>query len=114
MKQKYYRQAESLAQRHYQAHVFLDETTDGEPVYVAIVPEMPGCIAHGDSIEEALEWLESAKLDHIWFLLDRELDVPSPRMIDKSVVVVKLPRYADENANSALVVSDSLVSAAPT
>ncbi len=97
---RYLEKAKSLANRPYQAQVFLDETTDGEAVYVAIVPEMPGCIAHGDTIDEALEWLESAKLDHIWFLLDKNLDVPDPQMLN-SGVVFNAPHYEDVDAANA-------------
>ena len=94
MNKKNYKEAESLSKRPYQAHVFLDETTDGEPVYVAIVPELPGCIAHGDSVEEALEWLESAKLDHIWFLLDKSMEVPEPQLLNAGLVF-NAPHYED-------------------
>ena len=92
--------AESLANRPYQAHVFLDETTDGEPVYVALVPEMSGCIAHGDTVEEALEWLESARVDHIWFLLDHKMEVPEPQLVN-TTVVFNMPQYEDDNAGTA-------------
>ena len=37
MNKAYLKKAESLAKRPYQAHVFLDETTEGEPVYVAVL-----------------------------------------------------------------------------
>ena len=93
---KNYKVAESLAKRSYQTHVFLDETTDGEPVYVAVVPEMHGCIAHGDTVDEALEWLESAKLDHIQFLLDKNLEVPEPKLLN-STAVFTMPHYEDLN-----------------
>ena len=74
----YLSKATQLAKPAYSVHVFPDETTEGEPTLVALVPEMPGCIAHGETVEEALEWLESAKVDHIWFLLDKGLPVPEP------------------------------------
>ena len=74
----YLSKAKQLAKLAYQVHVFPDETTEGEPTLVAVVPEMPGCIAHGETIDEALEWLESAKVDHIWFLLDKGLPIPEP------------------------------------
>ena len=100
MNKLHLKKAESLAERSYQAHVILDETTDGEPVYVAIVPELPGCIAHGDTVEEALEWLESAKVDHIWFLLDKELEVPQPQILN-STTILSAPEYAAESDASA-------------
>lgn len=100
MNKKNHKKAESLSKRAYQAHVVLDETTDGEPVYVAIVPEMPGCIAHGDTVEEALEWLESAKLDHIWFLLDKNLEVPEPQLLN-SGMVFNAPYYDNVDSTNA-------------
>ena len=104
------KEATSLAKRQYQAHVFLDETTDGEPVYVAIVPEMPGCVAHGDTVEEALEWLDSAKVDHIWFLLDKGLEVPDPRLLNPKMVF-SLPQYDDETGIASAPVG-TIISAA--
>ena len=74
----YLSKAKQLAKLAYSVHVLPDETTEGEPTLVAVVPEMPGCIAHGEIIDEALEWLESTKIDHIWFLLDKGLPVPEP------------------------------------
>jgi predicted RNase H-like HicB family nuclease len=43
--------------------------SDEDQVYVAEVPELPGCVAHGDSYESALAnakqaialWIETAK-----------------------------------------------------
>lgn len=99
-----------LAKRPYQAHVFCDETTEGEPVYVAVVPEMPGCIAHGDTVEEALEWLESAKVDHIWFLLDKKLEVPEPQLLN-STLVFNMPQY-DEDVGIASASDGVIISAA--
>ncbi len=81
------RRAQALAKQPYQARIFLDETTEGEPVYVALVPEMPGCHTHGDTEEEAREWLESAKVDFIYFLLADGLDVPAPQEIGHHVSI---------------------------
>ncbi len=94
MNKHLFQKAKELAQRPYQVHVFLDETTDGEPVYVAAVPEMPGCVSHGDTVEEAKEWLESAKIDFICFLLDHNLEVPEPELL-KSTLVFNMPHYND-------------------
>ncbi len=112
MNKKYWKQAETLAKRPYQAHVFLDQTTDGEPVYVAVIPEMPGCSAHGDTVEEALAWLESAKADHIWFLLDQNLDVPEPQFVNAGIIF-SAPHYDDENV-ADMAASGGIVSPAVT
>lgn len=110
MNRKNFGKATALAKRPYQSHIFLDQTTDGEPVYVGIVPEMPGCTAHGDSVEEALEWLESARVDHIWFLLDQSLEVPEPQLIN-SGMVFNMPQY-DDDAGIASAPDGMIISAA--
>lgn len=37
-----------------------DYATDGSRVFVAEIPELPGCMSHGESPEEALQNLEEA------------------------------------------------------
>ncbi len=97
MKKENFEKAEELAKRPYLACVFPDETTDGELVYVALVPEMPGCVAHGDTLQEAMSWLESAKVDHIWFLLDHGLEVPEPKPLNMDMpLVFDMSLYTDE------------------
>jgi predicted RNase H-like HicB family nuclease len=47
--------------------------SDEDQVYIAEVPELPGCMAHGDSHFEALQsvqeaislWLDTAKERHV-------------------------------------------------
>ena len=53
--------------------------SDADDVYVADVPELPGCMAHGDTYEEALQsiceamdfWIEVAK--------DLGKEIPKPK-----------------------------------
>lgn len=73
--------ARKLASRPYQVHVFPDESTNGDPCFVATVPELPVCMSDGDSVEEALGNIESAKVDFIYFLLEDGLPVPEPQML---------------------------------
>lgn len=40
--------------------VIPEEATDGSLVYRAEVPELPGCMSHGDTEEEALQNLQEA------------------------------------------------------
>jgi len=69
---------------------------------------MPGCVSHGDTVEEAKEWLESAKIDFIWFLLDHSLEVPEPELL-KSALVFNMSHYNDsEVVNSATSASAAL------
>ena len=62
---------------------FLDKTTDGEPIYVALIPELPGCHTHGDTLEEALELLNEVKIEFIYFMLVDGLAIPEPKLLDR-------------------------------
>jgi predicted RNase H-like HicB family nuclease len=70
--------AKTLALRPYIVEIRQDETTDGEPVYLALNPELNGCLGQGKSIEEALSDLDSARIDFIESMLDDGLTVPDP------------------------------------
>lgn len=37
-----------------------DQATDGSRVYLAEIPDLPGCMAHGETEEEALQNVEEA------------------------------------------------------
>ena len=73
--------AEKLAKQPYQVQVFQDFTTEGKLVHVALVPELPGCVTHGNSAPEAKARLEMVKTDFIYFLLEDDLEVPEPARI---------------------------------
>ena len=79
------KEAKRLAARQYQIRIFADETTDGEPGYYAMIPEMPGCVSDGATVEEAKENLESARVDFIYFLLEDGLSVPEPQVASSPV-----------------------------
>ena len=50
--------------------------SEEDKVYVAEVPELPGCIAHGDSDESALKNVKEAI--QLWLDTAREYDDPIP------------------------------------
>ena len=81
MSAKQTRQAEELAALPHQVHCFPDKTTDGDPCYVAIVPELPGCVSGGETVDEARTSVQEAKIDFIYFMLEDGLDVPQPRLL---------------------------------
>lgn len=81
MNQHMWQQAEKLGKRPYQTMTFLDKTTGGEPVYVALIPELPGCHTHGDTVDEALELLNEVKVEFIYFMLEDGLAVPEPKLL---------------------------------
>ena len=79
MNDKLLKHARNLAKRPYQALIFRDEYDGGEPTYFVRTPELPGCVSHGDTVPEALEWIELARVDYIYFLLEDGLSVPDPQ-----------------------------------
>ena len=50
--------------------------SNGDQVFIAEVPELPGCMAHGDSQETALQNINDAM--QFWIGTARELGRPVP------------------------------------
>jgi len=71
-------QAEKLAAEPYTVEILKDETVDGKTVFVASHPELPGCMAQGVDIAEAVVNLGEAAVEYIMSLLEDGLPVPSP------------------------------------
>jgi predicted RNase H-like HicB family nuclease len=63
----------------YAIHVAPEETTDGVSVYVARHPELPGCMAHGETPDEAVANLAEARTLYLQDLRDRGLPIPDPK-----------------------------------
>jgi len=60
--------------------IIMEQWNDGEgPYYVARVAELPHCLIHGDTPEEAIREVEEAKRDWIKSNLERGLSIPEPR-----------------------------------
>ncbi len=73
--------AEKLAELPFTVEVELDETTDSQPVYLARILELDGCMSQGETIEQAVENLRLAKIDFIQSLLEDGLPVPKPSIL---------------------------------
>jgi len=63
----------------YSIKVVPDQTTEGSLCYVASHPELPGCMSHGDTPEEAANNLSEAKELYIKTLLEKGESIPSPK-----------------------------------
>ena len=83
-------EAVKLAERPYFEKIVLDETTDGEPIFVAYSPELEGCIAQGDTVEEARKNLSEARVDCIQSLLEDGLPVPDPADISPTTTTIEI------------------------
>ncbi len=60
--------------------VIVEQWDDGEgPYWVARIAELPHCMIHGDSPEEAVKEIQEVKMDWIRSNLKRGLKIPEPR-----------------------------------
>lgn len=64
--------------RPYTTEVVRELATDGSYVYVARHPELPGCMAHGDTPEEAVTNLAEARELYVTELERRGVTIPAP------------------------------------
>ncbi|MCY3917151.1 MAG: type II toxin-antitoxin system HicB family antitoxin [Chloroflexi bacterium] len=71
-------QASALAARGYQVGVQREDNENGNPVWVAFVPEMPSCFAQADTVEGAIKALKIVREDYIYFLMKHGVPVPEP------------------------------------
>ena len=94
-------EAEKLAERPYLIEVVKDETTDDQPIYVARITELEGCIGQGKTYDEAVADVNQAKVDFIESLLEDGLPVPAPMWIattlSTGVVTANIYRYEKAN-----------------
>lgn len=70
----------------YSIYVVPDETTDGLPCYRAYHAELPGCMSHGETIDEALQGLDAARDLYLSTLKDLNQPVPQPSGAETVVV----------------------------
>ncbi len=82
MNDKWLKTAEELANRPYFIKVVRDETTEGEPIYVAHAPELEGCFGQGDNPRNAVADLKTAMIDFIVSLLEDDIPVPDPAELE--------------------------------
>jgi predicted RNase H-like HicB family nuclease len=90
-----------LAERPYSMLVFLDEDTDGTLGYVALNPELEGCMSQGDTYNEAIENLNEARIDYIESMLEDNLAIPEPQLMQEPIMfyMPELLSYEDTEIN---------------
>jgi predicted RNase H-like HicB family nuclease len=59
----------------------------GEDGYGAYVPDLPGCVAVGDTQEEVLALIQEAIVLHLELLQEDGLPIPQPHSISEYVAV---------------------------
>lgn len=70
----------------YSLHVVPGICTDGSVTFVASNPELPGCMSHGDTVEQAVQHLAEARELYIADLVERRLPVPMPASASTATV----------------------------
>ena len=60
---------------------------EGESSYGAYVPDLPGCVAVGDTRKEVLTLIQEAIVLHLEMLQDDGLPVPLPHSVSEYVAV---------------------------
>ncbi len=78
MDQELLKAAKSLAARNYQVIVEREDRPEGETIWVAYMPDLPSCVAEGNSAQAAKSALEIVSEDYIYFRLKRGVPVPEP------------------------------------
>jgi predicted RNase H-like HicB family nuclease len=81
MSDELWEKAEKLAALPYEITIERDELSDGQIVYLARNPKLPGCKAPGATIDEAKASLSEVRVDYICVLLEGDLPVPAPDQI---------------------------------
>lgn len=87
MNEFYSEQAIRLAKQPYLTITFLDGI-DVDNGYVAINPQLEGCMSQGDSPKEAIENLVDARTLYIESLLEDDLPVPETRLSNNIHIVM--------------------------
>jgi predicted RNase H-like HicB family nuclease len=59
----------------------------GEDSYGAYVPDLPGCVAVGDTREEVLELIQEAIVLHLEMLRNDGLPTPRPHSVGEYVAI---------------------------
>jgi predicted RNase H-like HicB family nuclease len=94
----------NLAALQYRSEIRPELQPDGTVVYLAEYPELPGCMSHGATVEEARQNLEDAKAEYLAALQERGLEIPSPSAapVVGAVTWVVLTPMAPERAEASL------------
>jgi predicted RNase H-like HicB family nuclease len=81
------KKAQELAQLPYTTIVFRDRVSEGDGyVYIAFHPELDGCMAQGQTLVEAKDFLDEIRLDYMEHLLEYNLPIPRPNRVTSELV----------------------------
>jgi predicted RNase H-like HicB family nuclease len=84
MNQELLEKAKQLSFQNYALKMEEDVLSDGSPIFLASNPELQGCKSQGRTIDEAVFNLAEARIDYIYSLLEDDLPVPEPVIVNTS------------------------------
>ena len=94
--------AQKLAAQPYDVEFEKETFSDGTIVYLALNPELPGCMAQGATQSEAEFNLSEARADYIYALLMENLDVPEPT-VRRTITAQSLTPYEGQQLNTKIL-----------
>ena len=86
MDQALLKAAKALAARNYQVIVEREDGPEGKATWVAYMPELPSCVAEGESAQAAKSALKDVSEDYVYFRLKRGVPVPEPKLTRQGVL----------------------------
>lgn len=99
-----------LAKRPYSEIVFLDQNTDDTFGYVALTPELEGCMSDGDTVEEAKANLLDARIDYIESMLEDGLEIPEPQLLKLTESdVIFMSEFTEVHDGKSEVIDNSIL-----
>lgn len=82
----------------YSIEVSPDQTSEGSLCYIARHPELPGCMSHGQTPDEAIANLMDARRVYIEVLLEKNQQIPLPQASSIIWEVVEREERAEDYA----------------
>jgi len=70
--------ARTVAEWPYTTKISKDKTVDGGQVFLASHPELIGCMAQGETVEEAVKNLKEVTYEYVLSLLEDHVPIPLP------------------------------------
>ena len=92
MDDKYYQQAEQLADQYHLVRIDHEYLSSGDLVFVASNPEFPNCYGSGETENKAIADLQNARIEYIAYLLQYNLPVPKPSQVNTITFNIYTPQ----------------------
>lgn len=116
MDEKLIKEAERLADRSYSLVISVELTKSG-PLFMAKNPELIGCMAQGESLDDAIKNLRDARIDYIYdslesgsYIPDPIAQAPQPKIMTSSsstpIINLKIEKFISADVQNQLIHSE--------